>query len=220
MSNTRVVIVDDHAVVRAGVRALLDAVDGIEVVGEAENGRDAIRAAVVLKPDVMVLDLSLPDAPGVEVARRIGVAAPTVGVVVLTMLEDDATVSAAVRAGVRGYVLKGADAGELVTTIGMAAAGRAVFNPDVVARALRNFDETTRSRAFPLLTEREEDVLELIAQGRGNATIAQELGVAPKTIGNHITNIFHKLNVATRAEAIVVARDAGLGHASPRPSSA
>ncbi len=208
----RVLLIDDHAVVRAGVRALLVAAGGFEVVGEAGSVREGLRMAVELKPSVAVIDLGLPDGSGVELATRIRVAAPSVGLVALTMNGDDATIAAAVRAGVRGYVLKGSDPDELVRAIRAVSRGEALFGSDLADRALANaMAPQSGSSPFPLLTAREREVLTLIAQGRGNSAIAAQLGVSAKTVGNHVTSIFHKLHVATRPEAIVAAREAGIG---------
>jgi DNA-binding NarL/FixJ family response regulator len=208
----RVAVADDHAVVREGIRALLSAQDGLELVGTAVTGAEAVRVAVIERPDVLVMDIGMPDVDGIEATRRISRAAPDVAVLVLTMFDDDESVFAAMRAGARGYVLKGAAPETLLRAIAAVAAGEAIFGPGTARRAL-GFLSGPRSpaAAFPELTRREREVLDLIAAGLGNAAIAARLGVAPATVGNHITSIFGKLQVASRAEAIVRARSAGLG---------
>jgi DNA-binding NarL/FixJ family response regulator len=209
----RIVVADDHAVVREGLRALIGAVDGYELVGTAATGREAVRAAVTLKPHVLVMDVNMPDGTGLEATRELSRAAPDVGVLMLTMYDDDESVFAAMRAGALGYVLKGADPENIVRAIASVAAGEAIFGPGIARRAMA-YLSTPRSNepAFPELTPREREVLDLIAAGLGNAAIAARLSVSTNTIGNHVSSIFGKLRVASRAEAIVRARDAGLGH--------
>jgi DNA-binding NarL/FixJ family response regulator len=208
----RVVVADDHGIVLEGMRALLSAHDGFELVGSAGTGAEAVRAAVVDRPDVLVMDIAMPDIDGIEATRRVARAAPDVAVLMLTMFDDDDSVFAAMRAGARGYVLKGAPPDTLLRAISAVAAGEAIFGPGTARRALGFLTSSpAETRAFPELTPREREVLTLIAAGLGNAAIAARLGVAPATIGNHITHIFGKLQVASRAEAIVRARSAGLG---------
>jgi DNA-binding NarL/FixJ family response regulator len=207
----RVVVADDHAVVREGMRALLDAVDGYELVELVATGRDAVRAAVTRRPDVLVLDINMPDGSGIDAAREIARTAPDVHVLMLTMFDDDDSVFAAIRAGAMGYVLKGADPENIIRAISAVAAGEAIFGPGVAQRAMAFLTAPREDDAFPALTPRERQVLGLIAAGVGNAGIAERLGVSPNTIANHVTNIFAKLQVASRAEAIVRAREAGLG---------
>jgi DNA-binding NarL/FixJ family response regulator len=208
-----VVVADDHAVVRAGLRALLSAVDGYELIGEAATGTEAVRAAVTLRPDVLVMDIQMPGMSGIDATREIGRVAPAVAVLMLTMFEDDESVFAAMRAGALGYVLKGASPTDMIRAIAAVAAGEAIFGTGVARRALTYLTaprpDTT---AFPELTPREREVLGLIATGLRNAAIAARLGLAPNTVSNHISNIFGKLQVASRAEAIVRARSAGLGN--------
>ena len=207
-----VVVADDHAVVRAGLGALLSAVDGYELVGEAATGAEAVRAAVTLHPDVLIMDIQMPGMSGIDATREIGRVAPGVAVLMLTMFEDDESVFAAMRAGALGYVLKGASPTDMIRAIAAVAAGEAIFGTGVARRALTYLTaprpDTT---AFPELTPREREVLDLIAGGLGNAAIATRLGLAANTVSNHISNIFGKLQVASRAEAIVRARSAGLG---------
>jgi len=208
----RIVVADDHAVVREGLRALIGAVDGYELVGTAATGREAVRAAVTLKPHVLVMDVNMPDGSGLEATRELSRVAPDVGVLMLTMYDDDESVFAAMRAGALGYVLKGADPENIVRAIASVAAGEAIFGPGIARRAVAYLSAPRQSEpAFPELTAREREVLDLIAAGLGNATIAARLGVSTNTIGNHVSSIFGKLRVASRAEAIVRARDAGLG---------
>jgi DNA-binding NarL/FixJ family response regulator len=212
----RIVVADDHAVVLEGLRALIGAVDGYELVGTAATGREAVRAAVSLRPDVLVMDINMPDGSGLEATREVSRVAPDVAVLMLTMFDDDESVFAAMRAGALGYVLKGADPDDIVRAITSVAAGEAIFGPGVARRAVAFLSAPHRDEpAFPALTPREREVLDLVAAGLGNATIASRLGVSPNTISNHISNIFGKLQVASRAEAIVRARDAGLGGRPP-----
>jgi DNA-binding NarL/FixJ family response regulator len=209
----RVLIVDDHPTLRAGLRALLATDERLRVVAEASTGAGAITAVASSSPDVVLMDVQMPGVDGVEATRRIVDAAPHVAVVVLTMHEDDATVFAALRAGARGYLLKGASRAELLRAIHAAAAGEALFGPAIARRMMAYFGRPAPSAAppFPELTVREREILELIAAGRANADIADTLGVAPKTVRNHVSTVFAKLQVRDRAEAIVRAREAGLG---------
>jgi len=208
----RVIIADDHPMFRQGLRALLEAL-GIEVVGEAENGPDAVRLAHDVQPDVVVMDLHMPGGNGIEATRTITRTSPHIGVLVLTMFRDDDSVFAAMRAGARGYLLKESGAEEIARAVRAVAAGEAIYGPEIARRVLTYFTEMPdpRKSAFPELTDREREVLELIAQGRNNGEIAGILFLSPKTIRNHVSNIFMKLHVADRAQAIVLAREAGLG---------
>ena len=208
----RIVVADDHSVVREGLRSLLSAVEGYELVGTAATGAEAVKAAVTLRPDVLVMDIQMPDMTGIEATREIRRVAPAVAVLMLTMFDDDESVFAAMRAGALGYVLKGAPPESMIRAIAVVAGGEAIFGAGVATRAL-NYFSTPRAdpTVFPELTPREREVLTLIASGLGNAAIASRLGLAPNTVGNHISNIFAKLQVASRAEAIVRARSAGLG---------
>ena len=210
----RVLVVDDHASFRSGLRALLGTAGDLEVVGEAASAHEAVALAARHQPDVILMDVTMPGGDGIEATRRILEAAPHVAVVILTMDGGDAPVLAALRAGARGFVVKGAPRHELFRAIQAAAAGEALFGVDV-ARRLAGYlgapFDAAEPRPFPQLTDREREILELIAAGRSNAEITNRLVVSPKTVRNHVSNIFAKLQVADRAEAIVRARDAGLG---------
>jgi DNA-binding NarL/FixJ family response regulator len=209
--NIRVAIADDHALVREGLRFLLATVPDIELVATAATAREAVREATTKAPDVLVLDINLPDGSGIDVARKLRRVAPTVGILMLTMYDDDALVFAAMRAGAMGYILKGAAPDDVVRAIQAVASGNAILGPGVAARALAYLSQPTQEPAFPSLTPREREVLDLIATGLGNPAIATRLNIATSTVGNHITNIFAKIQVASRPEAILRARDAGLG---------
>ena len=210
----RVVIADDHPVFRYGMKALLHSVGGIQVVGEATSGEQTVALAEELQPDVILMDIKMPGMAGIEATRRIAQANPGVGVLVVTMLEEDDAVFAAMRAGARGYLVKGADQDEVLRAIRAVASGEAIFGQAIARRLMHFFSaprEAAALQAFPDLTEREAEILLLIAEGRSNSQIAQRLIVSEKTVRNHVSNIFNKLQVADRAEAIVRAREAGLG---------
>jgi DNA-binding NarL/FixJ family response regulator len=214
MSTTRVVIADDHPTFRRGLRALFDSLDDVDVVGEADDGEGAVALAGDLVPDVVVMDLNMPGVNGVEATRRIVAENPSVAVLVLTMLDEDESVFAAMRAGARGYVVKGADTEDVLRALESVARGDAVFGPAVASRVLSYLTRPLSARdpiLFPELSEREREVLELIARGHTNSDIARKLVISPKTVRNHVSNVFTKLQVSDRAEAIVRARDAGLG---------
>lgn len=211
---TRVLLVDDHPLFLDGVRAALTGATDLEVVGEAHDGLSAIAVAAQLGPDVVLMDLNLPDLSGVEATSRILATAPEVRVLMMTMSADDDAVVAAMRAGARGYVVKGTGREDLLHAIRTVAAGGAVFSPTVADRLGRFFNglATGGSReAFPQLTEREREVLDLVARGLENRRIARELFLSDKTVRNHVSNILAKLGVANRSEAIARARAAGLG---------
>ena len=210
----RILIADDHVVVREGLRAVLGSEPDMEVVGEAATGKGVLERAAELSPDVILMDIQMPGINGIEATRRILDTSPKVGVVVLTMFEDDVSVFSAMRAGARGYVLKGAHPSEILKVLRAVAAGEAYFGPEI-ARRLMNFFSAPKppspAEAFPELTAREREILDLIAQGHNNTKIAARLFVSSKTVGNHISHIFTKLQVADRAQAIIRAREAGLG---------
>lgn len=209
----RVVIADDHLVVRRGLAALLGSLDGVEVVGEAGNGAEAVREVQLVAPDVVVMDLQMPEMDGIEATRRIRAAMPDVAVLVVTMFEDDDTVLAALDAGARGYLLKGAGQDEIRSALASVSAGNLVVGPTVAAKLVTRLSNppAPAEPAFPELTAREREVLALAAQGHPNAVIATRLGVAGKTVGNTMSSVFAKLGVATRGEAVAAARQAGLG---------
>ena len=218
MKKIRVLIADDHALFREGLRALLNAMPDIEVVGEASDGEAAIAQADAAQPDVILMDINMPGINGIEATRRILSAHPSLGIIMVTMLEDDASVFAAMKAGARGYVLKGAHHEDILQAIRTVAGGQAVFGPAIAARMMtffQNLNMTPKSTApndaFPELTDREREVLQLMSHGASNKDIAEKLFISGKTVSNHITNIFSKLQVADRAQAIIRARDAGLG---------
>ena len=207
-----VVIADDHPVVRNGLRALVDSLPGLTVVGEATDGESAVRETQLLRPDVVVMDVRMPGTDGLEATRRITAAVPGTAVLVLTMYEDDDTVFAAMRAGARGYLLKGAEQAEIDRALRATAAGEAIFGPGVAARVLGYFASRPAAEVpFPELTPREREILDRVAAGERNGSIARAIGLAPKTVSNHLSSIFTKLAVADRAEAIARAREGGFG---------
>lgn len=212
--NVRVLLADDHPVVRGGLVALIDTLPGIEVVGQAGDGQQALRETALLRPDVVIMDLRMPVLDGVEATRRIVRDYPGVAVLVLTMFDQDALIADALSAGAHGYLLKGAEQDEIERAIRAVASGEAIFSRAVAAQVLRRISPEPVRRPLLGLTPRELEVTELLAAGLSNAAIAERLSLAPKTIGNNISAIFVKLGVATRAEAIVLARNAGLGGAS------
>jgi DNA-binding NarL/FixJ family response regulator len=209
----RIVVVDDHPVYRDGLAMLLGSVPGLRVAGTAADGAAAVALVREEQPDVVVMDVQMPVLDGIEATRRITSESPSVGVVVLTMSEDDGTVFAAVRAGARGYLLKGADQEEVVRAITTVASGGAVFGPALARRIAEFFSAgpSGHETAFPQLTAREREVLDLVAAGRSNAQIAATLYLSPKTVRNNVSNVLAKLQVTDRAQAIVRAREAGLG---------
>lgn len=209
----RILVADDHPGFRSGLRALLGAQTGLALVGEAETGTEAVELAATLQPDVILMDLSMPGLDGIAATRRIVDTSPHIAVVVLTMADDDAAVFDALRAGARGYLLKGADRLELGRAIRAVAAGEAIFGPNVARRLMAYFADAPTSPipAFPELSDREREILELIARGMSNQQIVDRLVISPKTVRNHVSNIFSKMQVRDRAEAVVRAREAGLG---------
>ena len=210
------VIADDHPVVRDGLSALLASVPSVVVAGVAGTGREAVQAAVTLRPDVLVMDIQMPELSGVAAAGEIARLAPDVAVLMLTMFDDDDSVFAAMRAGARGYVLKGAQQDEIVRAIHSVAAGEAIFGPGIARRVLGLVCAPPAADVpFEALTSREREVLDLIAAGVRNTEIARRMSIAPKTVANHVSAIFSKLQVADRNQAIVIARDAGLGRPGP-----
>ena len=214
MEKIRILIADDHPLFRDGMHGLLDSVPDTEVVGEAATGDEAIALAASLQPDVILMDIKMPGINGIQATREIVHTSPHIGILVVTMLEDDDSVFAAMRAGACGYLLKGANQAEILRAIRAVANSEAIFGPTIARRLLGFFAATRRivpPRIFPELTEREGEILALIAQGRSNEEIAEQLSLSLKTVRNHVSNIFSKLQVADRAQAVIRAREAGLG---------
>jgi DNA-binding NarL/FixJ family response regulator len=213
LDRLRILIVEDHPLFRKGLRALIAGVEDFELVGEASDGEQAVTAALDLLPDVVLMDLQLPGQSGINATRAIVAASPTTRVLVVTLFQDDDSVFAALRAGARGYILKDADETDIIRAIRAIAAGESLFSPAVASRVLAFFasPRPVAPQIFPSLTEREQDILHLLARGKSNAAIAAELSLSVKTIANNVSNIFAKLQVADRSEAIVRAREAGLG---------
>ena len=212
MAPVTVLVVDDHPLVRQGLRAVFEATQDVDVIAETDNGVDAVRLCVEQHPDVALMDLQLPGAHGIDATRQIAQAAPRTAVLVLTMFDDDDTVSAAVSAGAAGYLLKGADGADIVAAVRAAAAGQAVFGAPVAARLKGWFDHPPeRDRPFPELTDRERAILDGVASGLSNTEIGARLYLSPKTVANNLTTILAKLHLGHRTEAIVKAREAGLG---------
>lgn len=214
----RVVIADDQAITRSGLRSLITTLPGIEIVGEATNGAEAIALAEQIQPDVVMMDLRMPVINGIEATRRIHRVSPHIGILVVTVFEDDTSVFPAIRAGARGYLLKNADQAELLRAIQTVAAGGVIFSPGIAQRVLHYLaapSPPVPRQAFDELTNREREILELIAWGRNNAEIAQELGLSPKTVSNNISNVLVKLHAVDRAKLMLMALEAGLGQADP-----
>lgn len=214
MESIRILLADDHAILRHGLRAMLESTPEFEVVGEATTGEEAVTRSAELRPDVVLMDIQMPDLNGIEATRRVVENDPNAGVVVLTMFRDDDSVLSAMRAGARGYVVKDAGGEEVLRVVRAVAKGEAHFGPEIAKRLISFFSAprpATPSEVFPELTAREHEVLDLIARGLSNTEISRRFFLSPKTVRNHISNIFAKLRVADRAEAIVRAREAGLG---------
>jgi DNA-binding NarL/FixJ family response regulator len=210
----RVLIADDHPLFREGMRGRLDRVADVAVVGEAASGDEAVELAHKLEPHIILMDIKMPGLNGIEATREIQRANPQIGILVLTMFEDDDSVFAVMRAGAKGYLLKDSGGEGVVHAIRAVASGEAVFGPGVAERMIGYFSAPRAAapqRAFPELTEREEEVLSLVAQGKSNREIARQLFVSLKTVRNHVSNILLKLQVADRAQAVIRARDAGMG---------
>lgn len=218
MSGISIVVADDHPMFVGGLRALLETEPELHLTGVARTGTEAVELVRRERPDVVLMDLQMPELSGVEATRRIVAEQPATGVLVLTMFDDDQSVFAAMRAGARGYLLKDADEDDLLRAIRAVADGEAIFGPGIARRLIEFFATGAgpaggdlAARAFPQLTEREREILEMIAAGLSNGEITRRLVLSPKTVRNHASNIFAKLRVASRAEAIVAARKAGLG---------
>jgi DNA-binding NarL/FixJ family response regulator len=212
----RIVIAEDHPLYRSAVRRLLEAIPDAEVVAEATTGRQAVELAIEHKPDVVVMDLRLPELGGIEATRRIAAHDPDIGVLVLTMFESDDSVFAAMRAGASGYLLKDASEEDVARAVLAVARGEAIFGPAVAQRVIESLagGMAARGHPFPELTEREAEVLDLLAGGLGTVQVARQLSLSDKTVRNHISNILNKLQVTDRHAAVARARDAGLGNTS------
>jgi DNA-binding NarL/FixJ family response regulator len=218
VSALRIFVAEDHPLFRRGVVSLLSSVPDFEVVGEATSGGEAVERATRLQPDVVLMDLQMPGGNGIEATREIARKSPDVRVLVVTLFEDDDSVFMALRAGARGYILKDADEEELARAIRAVGRGEAIFSPAVAERVLAYFASSSpaaQPQAFPSLTDREREILNLIVRGHPNPAIARELSLSTKTVGNYVSNIFTKLQVADRAQAMIRAREAGLGREAP-----
>jgi len=213
MEPLRILIADDHPLFRHGIREFLNLSPDIQVVGEAMSGEEAMNQAEALDPDLILMDVNMPGVNGVEATRRILHTSPHIRILIVTMFEDDATVFAAMRAGARGYILKDAEKENILRAIQAVANGEAIFSPTIATRLIEFFStqsSTLPRDIFPSLTERERQILQLIARGKSNAEIARELSLSPKTVYNYVSNILSKLQVADRAQAIIRAREAGV----------
>jgi DNA-binding NarL/FixJ family response regulator len=207
----RVLVADDHPMFRAGLLTALQLNGSFEIVGEAATGHEAVQTAGQTRPDVVVMDLHMPDLNGIEATRQIISARPQTGVLVLTMFEDDESVFSAMRAGARGYLLKGAGPEEITRAIEAVGSGEAIFGPSIAHQIVAFLSSPRTPKPFPELTPRERELLDLIAQGWSNARIAQHFTLSTKTVRNHVSNILTKLSLTDRSQAIVRARQAGLG---------
>ena len=214
MNTQTVLIADDHPLFRKGLRALLQSMPDIELVGEAKSGEEAVEMAAALQPDVVLMDLQMPEGSGLMATREVTKTSPNVRVLVVTLFEDDESIFAALRAGARGYLLKDAEEEEMIRAIRAVGQGEAIFSPAIATRLIDYFAATREmlpQELFPELTEREREILALIARGESNAAIAERLTITLKTVRNHVSNIYSKLQVADRAQAAIRAREAGLG---------
>ncbi len=214
METIRLVIADDHTLFREGLRALLASVPDIDVVGEAASGQETLLKVAQVQPDVVLMDIQMPDLNGIDATRQILRTYPHMGIIMLTMFKDDDSVFAAMRAGARGYVLKGADQDVMLRAVRAVANGESLFSPEIAERLMRFFaglKPAAPPEVFPELTGREREILALIAQGDTNADIASALSISVKTVRNHVSNIFNKLQVADRTQASIRAREAGFG---------
>lgn len=214
MDKITLLIADDEPGFRSGLRALFKSVDDIALVGEADTGDEVIRLAANLQPDIVLMDINMPEVNGIEATRRILTHSPHIGILMFTMYEDDDSIFAAMRAGARGYLLKGALKAEILRSIHAVSSGEVIFGAAIAQRMVRYFTglkPIASTEMFPELTDREREILALIARGHNNAEIAERLVLREKSVRNNITNIFSKLQVANRAQAIIQARDAGFG---------
>ncbi|WP_197277495.1 response regulator [Bacillus sp. FJAT-27245] len=209
----KVLVVDDHPLFREGIATLLQSTDEAELIGEATNGKEAIEMAERLNPNVILMDLNLPVLNGIDAIQLITRRKPQIGILVLTMFDDNDLVFAALKAGARGYLLKGANRTETLRAISAVSNGESIFSPLIASRLLSYFrtGQLKETVIFPELTERERHILELIVDGKDNPEIARKLGITLKTVRNHLSNIYNKLQVANRSEAIEQARNEGMG---------
>jgi DNA-binding NarL/FixJ family response regulator len=220
----RVLIADDQSITRAGLRQLLQSTTDLEIVGEATNGSEVVGLAAQLQPDVILMDLRMPELNGIEATRRIHRDSPHIGILVVTIFEDDTSVFPAIRAGARGYLLKDAEQTELLRAIQTVATGGVIFSPGIASRVLRYLADSNTAtaqppHAFDVLTARERDILELLARGLTNPEIAEQLGLTPKTVSNNISNVLLKVQATDRAKLMLMALDAGLGQRTLGDSS-
>jgi DNA-binding NarL/FixJ family response regulator len=216
MDAVRILVADDHAITRSGLQTLLAGVEDVEIVGEARNGEEAIELAASLQPDVILMDLRMPGVNGVEATRRIHRASPSIGILVLTVFEDDTSVFPAIRAGARGYLLKDTEQDELLRAIRTVAGGGAIFSPGIAQKVLGYLNAPVPNVSdgmFDELTAREREILELIARGKTNAEIATILNLSAKTVSNYISNVLLKVHATDRAKLMLMALEAGMGHA-------
>jgi len=214
MEKIRILIADDAPEFRQGLRALIRSAEDMEVVGETADGAGTVRTANTLQPDVILMDVQMPERNGIEATRQIIHSSPHISILMLTMFEDDESVFDALRAGARGYLLKGALKAEILRAIRSVSSGEAIFGPAIAKRLMQYFAAPPQANTtvpFPELSEREREILALVAQHYTNIEIAEQLTISPKTVRNHVSNIFTKLQVADRAQAIIRAREAGLG---------
>lgn len=213
MDALRVLIADDHPLFRHGIRSVLMTNPGFEVVGEATTGEEVIQLAEDLQPDVIVMDIQMPGVNGIAATRQIAHSSPHIRILIVTMFEDSASVFSAIRAGARGYTLKDSEKDDILTAIRAVGRGDAIFGPAIASRLIDYFATLRPSASVPLpaLSEREREILGLIAQGKSNAEIASALVLSPGTVRNYVSNVFGKLQVVDRAQAIVKAREAGFG---------
>lgn len=212
MDPIRILMADDHPMFRDGLRALLSSVSNIVLIGEATTGDEVVDQAAQLQPDIILMDIQMPGLDGIEATRRILNTSPHIRILILTMFEDHDSILAAMRAGARGYLLKGARQDEILRAIQTVDDGGAIFNAPIAQRLLNYLGTShwkARSNIFPELTDRELEILNLVAAGHNNAQIAQRLFLSPKTVRNHVSNIFHKLEVADRIQAVLQAKKAG-----------
>ncbi|MCC7449697.1 MAG: response regulator transcription factor [Anaerolineae bacterium] len=218
MDALRILIADDHPLFRDGVRLLLSTAPDMVIIGEATNGDETVQCAIELQPDVILMDIKMPGINGIEATRRILQANPQIRILIVTMFEDDASVFTAMRAGARGYILKDAEQEDILRAIRAVGRGEAIFGPEIAARLSDLFNTGNPAvprELFPTLTAREREILQLMVQGASNAEMAQLLSLTGKTIANYISNIFSKMQVATREEAVRRVQQASSGPAAP-----